>query len=132
MFSIHCTKQLENCHFSSNAFAISNHFPPYWSIRNSVIVWHTPENNLEIVTSLIKYWYMEFFYSVSVHIQFECRKIRTRKTSNTDIFRAVRLLYVSPVATNRSVMLRFSSGLIGFWNLVVNFSNLFRVFDSKS
>ena len=33
--------------------------------------------------------YSEFFYSVSLRIQSKCGKIRTRKTPNTDTFRAV-------------------------------------------
>ena len=34
-------------------------------------------------------------YSVSLCIQFECRKKRTRKTPNTDNFHAVSLLHIS-------------------------------------
>ena len=66
---LHAPKQLENWHFSSSAFAISNLFSAisgkgmYSSIRTSVIASHTSWKNLEIVTSLIKYLYKRLSFS---------------------------------------------------------------------
>lgn len=101
---LHAPKQLENWHFSSSAFAISNLFSAisgkdmYSSRRTSVIGSHTSRTNLEIVTLLIKYF-------------------------------DKRLL--SLVTRNQNIMLRFSSRMICFRNLTVFFSNLVHVFDSN-
>ena len=48
--------------------------------------------NLHLLTLREKCLYLEFFWSVSLRIQSECGKIRTRKTPNTDTFQAVLML----------------------------------------
>ena len=88
--------QFGNCHFSSNSFAMDNHFPLesgrdiYSSRKLSIINWYTSATILDIDTSLTRYWY-------------------------------IRLLHVSPVAKNRSVIANFSSGDIRRRKLVVFF-----------
>ena len=99
--------QFGNCHFYSNSFGTGNHFSLesgrniYSYIKLSIITWHTSGTNLDIDTSLTRYWY-------------------------------IRLLYVSPVAKNRSVIANFSSGDIGRRNLVVFFVIFGFIVDKSS